>query len=254
VVDRSRPGLWLCDVAGDFLPRLLVKRDQQKFQRPLSHLDAFYFALGTLTTGTGNISAISETSRRIQTTQMVIDLVFIGFIVALVMARYSTLLDRSHRELPRDAAGTRDQYAALLPIQERVLGPEHPDTLTTRASLALWTGKAGNPAEARDQSTALLPIRKRVLGAEHPATLATRHNLATWTGEAGNAAGARDQSPTCCPPSNGSWVASIRTPSPPAASSPTGPRNRKDVARPLTSYSLFMAPSSGPCHGWTEQR
>jgi len=31
-----------------------------------------------------------------------------------------------------DAAGARDQYAALLPIQERALGPEHPDTLTAR--------------------------------------------------------------------------------------------------------------------------
>lgn len=31
-----------------------------------------------------------------------------------------------------DAAGARDQYAALLPLQERALGPDHPDTLTTR--------------------------------------------------------------------------------------------------------------------------
>jgi hypothetical protein len=41
-----------------------------------------------------------------------------------------------------DAAGTRDQFAALLPIRERVQGPEHPDTLTARHSLAYWTGKA----------------------------------------------------------------------------------------------------------------
>jgi hypothetical protein len=66
----------------------------RNFSIPLSHFDAFYFALGTLTTGTGNISAMSEASRRIQTTQLVIDLVFIGFIVALLMARYSTLFDR----------------------------------------------------------------------------------------------------------------------------------------------------------------
>ena len=67
---------------------------------PLSHFDAFYFALGTLTTGTGNISAISETSRRIQTAQMGIDFLLIGFIVALLVARYSTLFDRSRRGLP----------------------------------------------------------------------------------------------------------------------------------------------------------
>jgi hypothetical protein len=42
-----------------------------------------------------------------------------------------------------DAAGACDQLAALLPAEERVLGPEHPDTLTTRHELAYWTGKAG---------------------------------------------------------------------------------------------------------------
>jgi hypothetical protein len=39
-------------------------------------------------------------------------------------------------------ARARDQYAALAPIRERVLGPEHPDTLTTRGNLARWTGQA----------------------------------------------------------------------------------------------------------------
>ena len=41
-----------------------------------------------------------------------------------------------------DAAGARDQFSALLPIYERVLGPEHPDTLTTHGNLAYWTKKA----------------------------------------------------------------------------------------------------------------
>ena len=67
-----------------------------------------------------------------------------------------------------DAAGARDQYAALLPVRERVLGPEHPDTLTARANLARWTGEAGDAAGARDQFAALLPVRERVCGPEHP--------------------------------------------------------------------------------------
>ena len=92
-----------------------------------------------------------------------------------------------------DAAGARDQYAALLPVIERVLGPEHPDTLATRGNLALWTGQAGDAAGARDQYAALLPMFERVLGPEHPDTLATRGNLASWTAQAGDAAGARDQ-------------------------------------------------------------
>jgi hypothetical protein len=86
-----------------------------------------------------------------------------------------------------DAAEARDQFTALLPVRERVLGPDHPDTLTTRHSLAYWTGQAGDPAAARDQFTALLPIRERVLGPEHPLTSTTRHNLAYWTGQAATA-------------------------------------------------------------------
>ena len=43
------------------------------------------------------------------------------------------------------------------PVDERVLGPEHPDTLRARADLARWTGEAGDAAGARDQFAALLP-------------------------------------------------------------------------------------------------
>ena len=92
-----------------------------------------------------------------------------------------------------DAAGARDQFAALLPIQEQVLGREHPDTLGTRGKLAGFTGGAGNRAGARDQYAALLPIQEQVLGREHQDTLTTRHDLAFWTGKTGDAAGARDQ-------------------------------------------------------------
>jgi len=90
-----------------------------------------------------------------------------------------------------DAAGARDQFAALLPVEERVLGPEHPDTLVTRCNLAWWTGQAGDPARARDQFAALLPIRERVSGPEHPATLTARRDLAYWTMKADGDAGRR---------------------------------------------------------------
>ncbi len=75
-----------------------------------------------------------------------------------------------------DAAGARDQYAALLPIYERVLGPEHPETLSIRHNVVGWTGQAGDAAGARDQHTALLPIYERVLGPEHPGTVGARHS------------------------------------------------------------------------------
>ncbi|GAA1794077.1 serine/threonine-protein kinase [Actinomadura chokoriensis] len=69
---------------------------------------------------------------------------------------------------------------SLLPDRQRVLGPEHPDTLTTRHNLAHWTGHAGDPAAARDQFADLLPVRERVLGPEHADTLNTRQSLAHW--------------------------------------------------------------------------
>jgi hypothetical protein len=65
------------------------------FSEPLTHLDGFYLALGTFTTaGTGNLSPISPAARGLQTLQMGVDFVLIGFIVVLVMARYTNLLDR----------------------------------------------------------------------------------------------------------------------------------------------------------------
>ena len=87
----------------------------------------------------------------------------------------------------------RDLWRKVFEARERILGPEHPDTLTARANLARWTGEAGDPARARDQLVVLLPIRERVSGPEHRDTLSTRAILANFTGAAGDRAGARDQ-------------------------------------------------------------
>ena len=75
----------------------------------------------------------------------------------------------------------QDLLAGLLPVDDRVLGPEHPGTLAACANLARWTGHAGDTAAARDLLAGLLPVDDRVLGPEHPHTLAARHELATWT-------------------------------------------------------------------------
>jgi hypothetical protein len=75
---------------------------KQNFNISLSHLDSFYFALGTFTTaGTGTISATSETSRGYQTMQMAFDLALVGFVVVVILARYVNLLsDRSQITVP----------------------------------------------------------------------------------------------------------------------------------------------------------
>ena len=79
------------------------------------------------------------------------------------------------------AEAPRDQFAALIPVDERVLGPEHPETLSTRGHLAGLSGRAGDPAGARDQFAALIPVDERVLGPEHPDTLTARDGLTYWT-------------------------------------------------------------------------
>ncbi len=89
-------------------------------------------------------------------------------------------------------AAARDLQGRVLDARERVLGPEHPETLTTRYQLAYWTGLAGNPAGARDLLAAVAPVRERLLGPEHKDTLAARGNLAGWTGDAGDPTMARD--------------------------------------------------------------
>lgn len=55
----------------------------------------FYFALGTFTTaGTGEISPVSQSAESLQALQMGIDFVLVGFVVVLVMTRYTSRLDR----------------------------------------------------------------------------------------------------------------------------------------------------------------
>jgi tetratricopeptide (TPR) repeat protein len=73
----------------------------------------------------------------------------------------------------------------LLVDRRRVLGPDAPDTLTTRSDLARWLGQEGRHEEAIAALRQLLVDRLRVLGADAPDTLTTRFDLAYWLGEAG---------------------------------------------------------------------
>lgn len=70
------------------------------------------------------------------------------------LARQAEIRDWSNRartlaDLPAGgrSGAARDQYAALLPIQERILEAEHPETLGTRQHLAHWTGQESRGPE-----------------------------------------------------------------------------------------------------------
>ncbi|MFC8529225.1 SAV_2336 N-terminal domain-related protein, partial [Nocardia sp. NPDC057227] len=60
----------------------------------------------------------------------------------------------------------------------KVLGQDHPDTLTMRHNLALAYRAAGRVSEAIEEFERVLTDERRVLGEEHPATLITRNQLA----------------------------------------------------------------------------
>ena len=86
---------------------------------------------------------------------------------------------------PREAVN----YGELvLTDYERVLGEDHPDTLTLRSNLASAYQDAGRLAEAIPLMERTLTDRERVLGEDHPRTLTSRNNLAHAYQDAGRLA------------------------------------------------------------------
>jgi len=73
---------------------------------------------------------------------------------------------------------------------ERILGDEHPSTLTARSNLAGSYWSAGRTADAIELQERVLADRVRILGDEHPDTLTARANLAGSYGSAGRIADA----------------------------------------------------------------
>jgi tetratricopeptide (TPR) repeat protein len=66
----------------------------------------------------------------------------------------------------------------LVAARERALGPDHPDTLNSRNSLAIGYRAAGRFDEAIRLDQQVLAARERVQGPDHPDTLLSRGNLA----------------------------------------------------------------------------
>jgi hypothetical protein len=76
------------------------------------------------------------------------------------------------------AVGTIEELEQALADRERVLGPDHPDTLETSHDLADAYLRADRLAEAIPLLERTYIDREEVLGLVHPDTLASRHDLA----------------------------------------------------------------------------
>jgi tetratricopeptide (TPR) repeat protein len=73
----------------------------------------------------------------------------------------------------------------VMTIRERVLGPDHLDTLRSRGNLAIDYWEVGHRQEAIALNQQVLAARQRVLGLDHPDTLTSLSNLAADYRESG---------------------------------------------------------------------
>jgi serine/threonine protein kinase len=85
------------------------------------------------------------------------------------------------------------QYQRTLVHQRHALGPDHPDTLATRFSIAREMAACGDHAGAEVEFRAVFAGRQRKLGAYHPETLIARFSMAQQMAARGNHAGAEEE-------------------------------------------------------------
>jgi len=80
----------------------------------------------------------------------------------------------------------------VLETTRRVLGSEHPNTLTSMNNLAEMLRAQGDPVGAREIHEQVLKIARQVLGDEHPDTLASMNNLALTLRDLGDLGDAQE--------------------------------------------------------------
>src|SRR5258708_5766100 len=85
-----------------------------------------------------------------------------------------------------------DVERQILQSAERVLGSDHPNTLSSMNNLAQTLKAQGDLARAHDVEEQVLEAMARVLGKEHPNTLTSINNLAQTHYAQGDLAGARE--------------------------------------------------------------
>ena len=95
------------------------------------------------------------------------------------------------------AAGRSDEaielYQQTLAHQRHALGPDHPDTLATRFSMAREMAACGDHAGAEEEFRAVFTARQRKLGPAHPETLIAQFSMAQQMAARGNHAGAEEE-------------------------------------------------------------
>jgi hypothetical protein len=94
-----------------------------------------------------------------------------------------SLATRALISLQADGRGDPAALAMILDSHVRALGRDHPQTLEIREALAFRRKDDGDPAGATNDLQAVLSDQARVLGRSHPNVFATRRTLAEWQAE-----------------------------------------------------------------------
>jgi hypothetical protein len=76
-----------------------------------------------------------------------------------------------------DLEGARKLHEEVLNARTRILGGDHPDTLTAMSNLAVTLGDQGDLGGACKLHEQVLDARTRILGGEHPSTTTSAWNL-----------------------------------------------------------------------------
>ncbi|MFE8955209.1 tetratricopeptide repeat protein [Streptomyces althioticus] len=93
----------------------------------------------------------------------------------------TALAERHHAALRLGRIGRWDEagdlHGEVAAERERLLGPEHPDTVASRYEVAFTLSRTGRPADALRAYKNVAEARIRVLGPDHPDTLAARQEM-----------------------------------------------------------------------------
>jgi tetratricopeptide (TPR) repeat protein len=103
-----------------------------------------------------------------------------GLVEAVDSAISASLLERLGRcqKSLGQYASAETSHRKASSLRKEVLGPEHPDTLTSMSNLANVLRKQGKYEEAEAMNRQTLARREKVLGHEHPDTLMSVYSLA----------------------------------------------------------------------------
>jgi tetratricopeptide (TPR) repeat protein len=76
-------------------------------------------------------------------------------------------------------------FKQMMETRKRMLGQEHPDTISAMSNLSITLGDLGRLDEAAKMKKEVLEKMRRILGEDHPSTITAMNNLSSTLGDMG---------------------------------------------------------------------